>query len=63
MSETSSRVLNQAVDVSAEFGKLENQCFVATDVVAFDPDNGKGTLRWKRRSRKPRMAFDQGRRI
>ena len=59
MSETSSSVLNQAVDVSGEFGKLENTCFVAADVVAFDPASGKGTLRWKRHSRKPRLAFDQ----
>jgi hypothetical protein len=34
MSETIGKVLNQAVDVTAEYGKLENQCFVATDVVA-----------------------------
>lgn len=59
MSESNCKVLNQAVDVSAEFGKLENQFFVANDVVTLDPVSGKGTLRWKRHSRKPRLAFDQ----
>ncbi len=59
MSQICSRVLNQAVDVSAEFGKLENNVFVATDVVAFDLASGTGTLRWKRHSRKPRLAFVQ----
>lgn len=59
MSETIGKVLNQAVDVTAEYGKLENQCFVAGEVVDFDPACGKGTVRWKRHSRKPRMAFDQ----
>jgi hypothetical protein len=53
------KVLNQAVDVTAEYGKLENQCFVAGEVVDFDPACGKGRVRWKRHGRKPRMAFDQ----
>jgi alpha-D-xyloside xylohydrolase len=59
MSETGGRILNQSVDVSAEFGKLENQCFIANNVVAFDPASGKGTLCWKRHSRKPKLSFNQ----
>jgi len=59
MNESTARVLNQAVDVSEEYARLENHIFVATELTAFDPVSGKGTLRWKRFSRKTRMAFDQ----
>jgi len=59
MSTPMANVLNQPLDVSEEFARLENQWFIATESVAFDPANGQGTLRWKRHSRKPRLAFDQ----
>ncbi|MEI6520464.1 MAG: TIM-barrel domain-containing protein [bacterium] len=53
------KVLNQHIDVSDEYGKLENQFFVADETVSFDAVSGTGTLRWKRYGRKIRMAFDQ----
>ena len=59
MSNPTFRVLNQSVDVSVEYEKLENHCFVADETVAFDWESGQGMLRWKRFARKPRMAFDQ----
>lgn len=58
MRETGRRLLNQAVDVRSAFGKLENRCFTANDIVTCGPASGKGSSRWRRHSRKPRMAID-----
>lgn len=60
MSHLQSSLLNQAVDASLDFEDLANTFFHAQSVSAFDPQRAEGTLRWVRRARKPRLAFNQG---
>lgn len=51
--------LNNKVDVSKEFEKLENTFFNGMEIVKFDVETGSGELLWKRYSMKPRMSFNQ----
>ena len=52
-------LLNQPVDISGEFGRIENTVFLGNRLTRFDATAGTGLLEWKRHARKPRMAFDQ----
>jgi alpha-D-xyloside xylohydrolase len=52
-------ILNNTVDVSKEFGKLENLHFNAMNIMDFNPETSRGTINFKRYSRKVRLAFDQ----
>ncbi|HRP17512.1 MAG TPA: glycoside hydrolase family 31 protein [Ginsengibacter sp.] len=39
-------LLNQPLDMSEGFRDTDNEFFVAHDVLSFDPDSGKGKLKW-----------------
>jgi len=52
-----SAVLNQPVDVSMAFARLENVFFNAMRLVAFDPQTASGTLEWRRYGLSSRMSF------
>jgi alpha-D-xyloside xylohydrolase len=45
--------------VSQDFRSFENEYFIATRAVGFDPETGTGTLAWERRVRSLHHAFDQ----
>ena len=51
------RPLNAPVDVSDDFGCMENEYFIATRAVAFDPSRAEGELLWKRHRRAVRYGF------
>ena len=52
-------LLNQVVDVSADFYKMENEYFVANRLVSFDTKKGEGKLEWQRHSYALDWAFDK----
>ncbi|MGB8645128.1 MAG: TIM-barrel domain-containing protein [Anaerolineae bacterium] len=54
-------ILNQPIDVSAEFGKIENTFFNAARITTFDPATGTGTLEWRRYALEYGVDFNQGR--
>ncbi|MEI8242263.1 MAG: TIM-barrel domain-containing protein [bacterium] len=47
------------MDISDEFGQIENTFFLGNRITEFDVATGSGLVEWKRYARKPRMAFDQ----
>lgn len=51
--------LNEAPDVSAHFRRMENQYFLGDHVTQFDLASQSGLLKWKRNTRKARLAFNQ----
>ena len=51
------RPLNAPVDVSDDFVRMENEYFIATHTVAFDPASGEGSVLWKRHRRAVRYGF------
>lgn len=51
-------MLNQPIDISKEFGRLDNTYFNANHVSAFDEATGCGQLEWKRYLRKYRTSFN-----
>lgn len=53
------RLMNGPVDVSEEFGKLENAYFIASRMTGFEEKTCAGTLEWKRSARKVRYSFNQ----
>ena len=55
---TDFRMLNDLVDVSQEYARVQNSFFIADRLTAFDPATGEGTLRWRRDLRGSRLAFD-----
>lgn len=59
MSELNIQLLNDPVDVSKEFRKMENMHFNAMKIQNFDEKSAEGTIFYRRHSRKVRMAFNQ----
>lgn len=51
-------LLNDTVDVSSDFYSYANAYFVADSLESFDPATGHGAIRWQRRQRYPRIAFN-----
>jgi alpha-D-xyloside xylohydrolase len=52
-------VMNDAVDVSDDFKKLESTCFMADRLAGFDAATGAGTLVWNRCHRTVEYSFEQ----
>ena len=50
--------LNQPPDPSLDFLDSDSFVFVASEIRAFDPVTGQGSLVWERHRRKPRVAFN-----
>jgi alpha-D-xyloside xylohydrolase len=53
------QVLNDPVDVSQEFQKLEQVYFVGSRVADFDATTGRGTLQWDRYLRSTTLSFNK----
>ena len=53
-----SRILGDAVDMSADFANFRNTFFFADKVASFNPSTAKGTISWKRATLYTRQAFD-----
>ncbi len=53
-----SYLMNQAVDVSADFRDLGNTLFFADHLESFDARSGEGLVNWKRVHLMPRQAFN-----
>src|SRR5665647_1149650 len=53
-----SRILGDAVDMSADFANFRNTFFFADKVASFDPSTAKGTISWKRATLYTRQAFN-----
>jgi alpha-D-xyloside xylohydrolase len=43
-----SKLVNEPVDISADFRDFSNTIFFADSLAAFDPESGTGKLKWKR---------------
>ncbi len=52
------RLMNQPVDVSADFRDLSNTFFFADHLDTWDAQKGEGTVVWKRGKITPRQAFN-----
>ncbi len=52
-------MLNEPVDLSKEFESLDSDYFCIANVENFDSKSGRGLVKWKRFSKKKRMAFNQ----
>ena len=50
-------LLNDLVDISADFHEYRNTYFLADKLTGFDPATGAGTLNWTRHQQIPRIAF------
>lgn len=50
--------LNQGIDVSEQFNRLGNIHYNAQVIEGFDPESGRGRLRYKRFERKNRISFN-----
>ncbi|MFD1990532.1 TIM-barrel domain-containing protein [Paenibacillus nicotianae] len=50
-------LLGEPIDMSKEFGRIENTYFMGMRVEEFDPETATGQIRWERYSRKPRLDF------
>jgi alpha-D-xyloside xylohydrolase len=55
----SAQVLNDPVDVAADFQRMENVYFVGSKVTAFDPATGAGLLQWDRYLRGTTLSFNK----
>jgi alpha-D-xyloside xylohydrolase len=53
------QVLNDPLDVSQDFQRLENVYFVGSKVTGFDPATGAGTLQWDRYLRSTTLSFNK----
>jgi len=53
-----SRILGDAVDMSADFANFRNTFYFADKVVSFNPTTAKGTISWKRTTLYTRQAFN-----
>lgn len=51
-------VLNEPVDISTAFEDYENTFYFADELTSFDPQTGKGTIKYKRYNYKTRQAFN-----
>jgi alpha-D-xyloside xylohydrolase len=52
-------VLNDPVDVSQDFQRMENIYFVGSKVTDFNPATGQGTLQWDRYLRSTTLSFNK----
>ncbi|HXH07812.1 MAG TPA: TIM-barrel domain-containing protein [Vicinamibacterales bacterium] len=52
------RLLNDPVDVAADFHDYRHAYYIADALASFDPATGEGTIRWVRHHRYPRLAFN-----
>src|ERR1044071_3132426 len=53
------QVLNDPVDVSEDFQRMEQVYFVGSRVKDFDPSTGQGTLQWDRHLRSTTLSFNK----
>ena len=53
------QLLNQVVDISNDFSKIENEYFLAARLLNFDVKHGEGNLQWQRHSYGLDWAFDK----
>ena len=53
------QLLGDPIDISQDFGKIENTYFLSNRVLTFDPTTGIGTLDWKRYARRPTYSFNK----
>jgi alpha-D-xyloside xylohydrolase len=53
------QVLNDPVDVGADFQRMESVYFVGSKVTAFDPATGEGRLQWDRYLRGTTLSFNK----
>ena len=51
-------LLNQAVDMSADFADMSNVFFFADSLAQFDTSSASGKIKWKRHNVVPRQAFN-----
>ncbi|MFZ0491019.1 MAG: TIM-barrel domain-containing protein, partial [Salegentibacter sp.] len=51
-------VLNEPVDISTAFENYENTFYFADELTSFDPQTGKGPIKYKRYNYKTRQAFN-----
>jgi alpha-D-xyloside xylohydrolase len=58
MREYSSQILNQPIDVSREFSRIDNVYYNCDSIKRFDSETGYGELEWKRYERKIRTSFN-----
>lgn len=52
------RLLNEVIDISGDFRDFRNTYYCADSLVEFDPDSGRGKLRYLRHEYVTRQAFD-----
>jgi alpha-D-xyloside xylohydrolase len=53
------QALNDPVDVSQDFQRMENVYFVGSKVANFDPATGQGSLQWDRYLRSTTLSFNK----
>ena len=51
-------LMNQSLDMSADFHDMSNTLFFADHLDSFDAKSGEGMLNWKRGRLVPRQAFN-----
>lgn len=51
-------VLNEPLDISADYSDFKNTFYLAEDLTSFDPTTGKGTIQFKRYNPATAQAFD-----
>lgn len=51
-------VLNEPLDISADYSDFKNTFYLAQDLMSFDPATGKGTIQFKRYNPATAQAFD-----
>jgi alpha-D-xyloside xylohydrolase len=52
------RLLNDPVDISADFYNFSNTYFVADSLTSFNPETGQGEVKWMRHQFRTRHAFN-----
>lgn len=53
-----SYLMNEGLDLSTEFADLANTYFLANELTSFDAARGEGLVNWKRFELQPRQAFN-----
>src|SRR5262245_39998082 len=53
------QVMGDAPDISQDFQKMEQIYFIGSQVKAFDPATGAGTLEWARYLRQLSLSFNK----
>lgn len=52
------RLMNQPIDMTADFNDVSNTYFLADSLARFDTSTGRGAVRWQRCRLAPRQAFN-----